>query len=79
MFDNYSIPDPDDIPPVHMEFINTDSPEARGIGELPFSCIPAAFLHAVSQAADTELNSIPVKNRDVWMTVKKSNNGEAPK
>jgi len=78
MFDNYSIPNPDDIPPVYIEFINTDSPESRGIGELPFSCIPAAFLQAVSQAADTELNSIPVKNRDIWKASKK-NNGETPK
>jgi CO/xanthine dehydrogenase Mo-binding subunit len=78
MFDNYSIPNPQDIPPVYIEFINNNSSESRGIGELPFSCIPAALLQAVSQAMDADFNSIPVKKQDIWEAAMKSLNKETP-
>jgi CO/xanthine dehydrogenase Mo-binding subunit len=65
-FENYSIPGPADIPPIFIDFLWNDSQEPRGIGELPFNCIPAAFLQAVSQAMDHRFNSIPLKPEDIW-------------
>jgi CO/xanthine dehydrogenase Mo-binding subunit len=66
MFEHYSILAPGDIPPVYIDFLCGDSDEPRGIGELPFNCIPAAFLQAVSQAMDHHFNSIPLKQEDIW-------------
>jgi len=40
--------------------------EPKGIGELPFTCIPAAFIQAVSQAMDCCFNTIPLKRNDIW-------------
>jgi CO/xanthine dehydrogenase Mo-binding subunit len=64
-YENFSIPSPVDIPPIHIEFIPGDN-EPKGIGELPFTCIPAAFLQAVSQAMDHSFKSIPLKRKEIW-------------
>jgi CO/xanthine dehydrogenase Mo-binding subunit len=62
---DYNIPSPKDIPPIQIDFIwNDKSP--KGIGELPFSCIPAAYAQAVSQAMDHPFEKIPLTARDVW-------------
>ena len=50
------------VPPIGIEFI----PEgrrapARGIGELPFDCVPAAFANAVSLAAGIDIDALPVE------------------
>jgi CO/xanthine dehydrogenase Mo-binding subunit len=79
MFDNYSIPGPEVIPPVYIEFINNNSSESRGIGDIPFSCIPAAFLQAVSQAMDADFNSIPLKKQNILAAKKNDQGGETPK
>ena len=65
-YDNYTIFSPSDIPKIHIDFIPNESGDSRGIGELPFTCIPAAFLQAVSQAADHCFTSIPLKRNDIW-------------
>ncbi|GHV93941.1 aldehyde oxidase [Spirochaetia bacterium] len=65
-FENYNIPSPSDIPPINIDFLWNDSGEPRGIGELPFNCIPAAYLQAVSQAMDHHFQSIPLKRDDIW-------------
>jgi CO/xanthine dehydrogenase Mo-binding subunit len=62
----YDIPGPQDIPPVHIDFIWNDTVNPKGIGELPFSCVPAAYAQAVSQALDHPFEKIPVTARDVW-------------
>ncbi len=47
--------------PVAIEFINPDrATPLRGIGELPFHCIPAAFLSAASQALGAPITSLPL-------------------
>ncbi|MDR1839073.1 MAG: xanthine dehydrogenase family protein molybdopterin-binding subunit [Treponema sp.] len=73
MYDNFAIPSPADIPPIHIEFIADNGKEPRGIGELPFSCIPAAFIQAVSQAMDYSFKSIPLKRKEVWEMVRLRN------
>jgi len=72
-YDNFAIPSPADIPPVYIEFIPDDGKEPRGIGELPFTCIPAAFLQAVSQAMDYSFKSIPLKRKEIWEMIRLRN------
>jgi len=65
-FDNFDIPGPREIPPITVNFIGNRHDEPRGIGDLPFTCIPAAYVQAVSQAADHCFRSIPLSTRDIW-------------
>jgi len=65
-FDNFDIPGPAEIPPITIDFIENKRDEPRGIGDLPFACIPAAYVQAVSQAADHCFRSIPLTARDIW-------------
>ncbi|MDR0623069.1 MAG: molybdopterin-dependent oxidoreductase [Treponema sp.] len=67
---NYKIPNPLEIPPIFIDFIWNDSEDPKGIGELPFNCIPAAYLQAVSQAMDHHFQRIPLTAKDVWEAVK---------
>jgi CO/xanthine dehydrogenase Mo-binding subunit len=63
---DYDIPSLPDIPPVHIDFVWSDAASPKGIGELPFSCIPAAYVQAVSQAVDHPFEKIPLTARDIW-------------
>lgn len=65
-FTNYDIPNPDEIPPIHVDFIWNDATGPRGIGDLPFTCVPAAYVQAVSQAMDHHFQSIPLRREDIW-------------
>jgi CO/xanthine dehydrogenase Mo-binding subunit len=48
------------IPEPHIFFINPDQKgNPRGIGDLSFSCIPAAYTAAVTQATGKYLDRIP--------------------
>jgi len=77
-FDNFRIFSPFDTPPIEINFLSKDPTEAKGIGELPFTCIPAAFMQAVSQAMDHCFESIPIKRKDIWEIVKlRSENASA--
>jgi CO/xanthine dehydrogenase Mo-binding subunit len=69
-FSLYDIPSPAEISPVHIDFIWNDTEEAKGIGELPFNCIPAAFLQAVSQAMDHHFQNIPLQPWELWEAAK---------
>jgi len=74
-YNNYVIPPLASIPPVNISFLAGagDGAETRGIGELPFNCIPAAFAQAVSQAMDCFCSSIPVTRKDIWDIVRRRN------
>jgi CO/xanthine dehydrogenase Mo-binding subunit len=72
-YQNFLIPSPADIPPIHINFLDDNSSETRGIGDLPFTCIPAAFLQAVSQAMDFSFQSIPLKRNDIWEMIRLKN------
>jgi len=72
-FDNYTIPSSIDIPPIQINFLSGGE-EPKGIGELPFICIPAAFQQAVSQAMDHCFGSIPLKRNEIWKTLRAGNN-----
>jgi len=65
-YSNYAIPSPADIPPVNITFFSGDTSDPKGIGELPFTCIPAAFLQAVSQAMDHSFKTLPLHRKEIW-------------
>ena len=65
-FETYDIPSPADIPPIHIDFMWDSSGEPKGIGDIPFVCVPAAYLQAVSQAMDHHFQSIPIATMDIW-------------
>jgi len=65
-FQNFDIPGLAEIPPIEIDFINSNSDEPKGIGDLPFCCIPAAFVQAVSQAANCHFPTIPLKALDIF-------------
>ncbi|MCL2809682.1 MAG: molybdopterin-dependent oxidoreductase [Treponema sp.] len=80
-YDNYNILSPVDIPPIYIDFIS-DNPannegDTKGIGDLPFTCIPAAFLQAVSQAMDHCFKSIPLKRKNIWELFNLQNDNSA--
>ena len=63
---NYDIPAPEEIPPVTVDFIWSNTAIHKGIGDLPFCCIPAAYVQAVSQAMDHHFEKIPLGVKDIW-------------
>ena len=70
LFQGYNIPAPADIPPINVDFIWNDTAAPKGIGDLPFCCLPAAFVQAVSQAMDHPFDKIPLDARDIWIAGK---------
>ncbi|MDR0643317.1 MAG: molybdopterin-dependent oxidoreductase [Treponema sp.] len=63
---NYDISSPIDAPPITVNFIKDGGAEPKGIGELPFSVIPAAYTQAVSQALNHVFEKIPLNIKDIW-------------
>ena len=48
-------------PHLSVQFLHAETEDgARGIGELPFSCVPAAYAAAVSQATGNYVDRLPV-------------------
>lgn len=47
-------------PPIKIDFSWNDSTVPKGIGELPFSSVPAAFAQAVSQAVGVAFDDLPI-------------------
>jgi CO/xanthine dehydrogenase Mo-binding subunit len=68
---NYDIPSPIDIPPIEVQFLESKekNEEPKGIGELPFCTIPAAYVQAVSQSLDHAFERIPLRAEDIWAAV----------
>jgi CO/xanthine dehydrogenase Mo-binding subunit len=60
-FTAYRIPTCRDVPAPKIEFFGegTKNP-AKGIGELPHACIPAAYINALNQASGLPFTGIPV-------------------
>ncbi|MDR0316073.1 MAG: molybdopterin-dependent oxidoreductase [Treponema sp.] len=65
-FEACDISGPVEIPPIYIDFLATGAEEPKGIGGLPFNCIPAAYMQAVSQAMDHHFQSIPLAAQDIW-------------
>jgi CO/xanthine dehydrogenase Mo-binding subunit len=62
----YAMPVFNEIPPIMIDFSWNDSLIPKGIGELPFNTIPAAYAQAVTQAVDHPFNSLPITSKDIW-------------
>ena len=62
----YDIPSPAEIPHIEVDFIRIDTSVSKGIGDLPFSCVPAAYVQAVSQAMDHHFENIPLGAHEIW-------------
>jgi CO/xanthine dehydrogenase Mo-binding subunit len=66
----YELPNLREIPPIGIDFIFNDNADPKGIGDIPFNCVPAAFAQAVSQAADHHFERLPVTAGDIWDAIK---------
>jgi CO/xanthine dehydrogenase Mo-binding subunit len=64
--DDYDIPRPIDIPPIRIDFLRNNGANPKGIGDIPFNCVPAAYVQAVSQAMDHWFGKIPLLPEDIW-------------
>ncbi|GHU24155.1 aldehyde oxidase [Spirochaetia bacterium] len=53
-----------DAPEITISFLENASPP-KGIGELPFSTIPAAYIQALSQALNHPFGTIPLTMQDI--------------
>ncbi|MDR2144197.1 MAG: xanthine dehydrogenase family protein molybdopterin-binding subunit [Treponema sp.] len=73
---NYPLPLPEEIPPIKIDFQWSDG-NPRGIGELPFSIVPAAYAQAVSQALDHHFTKLPIGSAEIWELVKARESREA--
>jgi CO/xanthine dehydrogenase Mo-binding subunit len=76
-FSTYELPNLRTIPPIHIDFIFNDTASPKGIGDVPFNCVPAAFVQAVSQAIDHPFDRLPVTAREIWDTGKFKQGGGA--
>jgi len=74
----YDIPAPIEIPPINVDFVWNDKADPKGIGELPFCCIPAAYVQAVSQAIDHHFQKIPLDSREIMDVLKLKKQGSIP-
>ncbi|MDR1637528.1 MAG: molybdopterin-dependent oxidoreductase [Treponema sp.] len=63
--EGYDIPSPGKIPPIRIEFLRNGGLDPKGIGDLPFNCVPAAYVQAVSQAMDHRFGKIPLLPEDI--------------
>ena len=66
----YDLIAPAEIPAIHIDFMRNDTAAARGLGDLPFCCVPAAYVQAVSQAMDHHFTAIPLGVREIWEAAK---------
>lgn len=75
---SYDLMSPAEIPPVHIDFLWGDTALPKGIGELPFHCVPAAYAQALSQAMDYPFEEIPLGSGNLWEKRKAGRKEETP-
>ncbi|MDR1867270.1 MAG: molybdopterin-dependent oxidoreductase [Treponema sp.] len=63
-FYRYKIPTISKAPAITVNFLNRDQ-KPKGIGQLAFSTIPAAYIQAISQALDYPFERIPLTGQDI--------------
>jgi CO/xanthine dehydrogenase Mo-binding subunit len=72
-YQEYGLLSLSEAPPIEIDFLPGDaSTSVRGIGELPFSCIPAAFAGAIAQASDLPTNRLPLRSEDLLVGMEES-------
>jgi CO/xanthine dehydrogenase Mo-binding subunit len=65
---SYPLPRMEEAPVVGIDFLWSEA-KPRGIGELPFYTVPAAYAQALSQALDYPFQTYPVGSGDIWVAV----------
>jgi CO/xanthine dehydrogenase Mo-binding subunit len=65
---NYPLPGVEDAPLINIKFLESGE-KPKGIGELPFATVPAAYVQAISQALDYPFQSYPVNTQELWTAV----------
>ena len=77
-FEDFEIMDINEIPPINIELMDDDANVPRGIGDLPFACIPAAYAQAISQVMDYTFESLPLSAMNIWYAGVRKKNLENP-
>ena len=67
----------EEAPPISVDFLWSEG-KSRGIGELPFALVPAAYTEALSQALDHPFDSFPADPKDIWKAAQKFSTGAEP-
>jgi CO/xanthine dehydrogenase Mo-binding subunit len=65
---DYPVPRMEELIPIGIDFLWSEG-NPKGIGELPFNTIPAAYAQALSQALDYPFQNYPVSSEDIWVAV----------
>ncbi len=75
----YSIPEAAEFPPIDIQFLEREKGGAasyeavpKGVSDLPFNTLPAAYAQAVSQALNHPFKKIPLCAQDLWDAVHNS-------
>jgi len=69
-FTDYSLPTTFDIPEIDIEFINTESDLAKGLGEIPMNYPAAAIRNALAHAMGIHLSEIPLIPERIYSFLK---------
>ncbi len=65
-FRDYTFLSLSEAPPIRIDFVPwVEKDPILGIGDLAFSCVPAAFAGAVAQASDLPVNHIPLVGEEI--------------
>jgi CO/xanthine dehydrogenase Mo-binding subunit len=64
---SYDLPAIAELPPIRVDFLKRNTSQCKGLGELPFNCVPAAYVQAVSQAMDHPFTRIPLTPSDLLL------------
>ncbi|MDR1211353.1 MAG: molybdopterin-dependent oxidoreductase [Spirochaetaceae bacterium] len=65
------IPLAGEYPPMEIDFLWSDALVSKGLGDLPYSVIPAAYAQAVSQALDYSFEKLPLTAGDIWAAMRR--------
>jgi CO/xanthine dehydrogenase Mo-binding subunit len=62
-----------ELPPIFVQFVaSRKSDPVKGLGELPFDVVPAAFLSALSQAAGASFSRLPIATAELIAALESS-------
>jgi CO/xanthine dehydrogenase Mo-binding subunit len=56
---------------MEIDFLWGDGLISKGLGDLPYSVIPAAYAQAVSQALDYSFEKLPLSAGDIWAAMRR--------
>lgn len=62
----WKLPGIDSLPEIHIDFTESSSRTANALGGIVLNTFPAAFRNALSQAAQSQFTSLPVRPEDIF-------------